>query len=157
MRGTLVLSRTARLAIPWDNPLCDPPLQPRPSFTRLCAIAVLLSGCAHKKRPVARVHRRAPSARSAPSDVAGTRSLSVETGKASWYGHPYHGRVAANGEIYDMEKLTAAHRTLPFDTWVQVVNLSNQKTVDVRITDRGPVRRRARSSTFPTPPPARSS
>jgi rare lipoprotein A len=62
----------------------------------------------------------------------------VETGKASWYGHPYHGRAAANGEIYDMEKLTAAHRTLPFDTWVRVVNLSNEKTVDVRITDRGP-------------------
>jgi len=64
--------------------------------------------------------------------------LFVETGKASWYGHPYHGRAAANGEIYDMEKLTAAHRTLPFDTWVRVVNLANAKTVDVRITDRGP-------------------
>jgi len=61
-----------------------------------------------------------------------------ETGLASWYGHPYHGRPAANGEIYDMEKLTAAHRTLPFGTWVRVVNLTNDKTVDVRITDRGP-------------------
>jgi rare lipoprotein A len=61
-----------------------------------------------------------------------------ETGLASWYGHPYHGRPAANGEIYDMEKLTAAHRTLPFGTWVRVVNLANGKTVDVRIIDRGP-------------------
>ncbi|HMD50129.1 MAG TPA: septal ring lytic transglycosylase RlpA family protein, partial [Bryobacteraceae bacterium] len=61
-----------------------------------------------------------------------------ETGIASWYGHPYHGRAAANGEIYDMEKLTAAHRTLPFGTWVHVTNLTNAKTVDVRITDRGP-------------------
>ena len=61
-----------------------------------------------------------------------------ETGLASWYGHPYHGRPAANGEIYDMEKLTAAHRTLPFGTWVRVVNLTNGKTVDVRIIDRGP-------------------
>jgi rare lipoprotein A len=61
-----------------------------------------------------------------------------ETGIASWYGHPYHGRPAANGEIYDMEKLTAAHRTLPFGTWVRVTNLSNNKTVEVRITDRGP-------------------
>src|SRR5689334_3200553 len=61
-----------------------------------------------------------------------------ETGIASWYGHPYHGRRAANGEIYDMEKLTAAHRTLPFDTWVRVKNLTNDKTIDVRITDRGP-------------------
>ena len=63
---------------------------------------------------------------------------SGETGVASWYGHPYHGRPAANGEIYDMEALTAAHRTLPFGTWVRVVNLSNDKTVDVRINDRGP-------------------
>lgn len=57
---------------------------------------------------------------------------------ASWYGYPYHGRKAANGEIYDMEKLTAAHRTLPFNTWVRVENLANRKTVDVRIIDRGP-------------------
>jgi rare lipoprotein A len=62
----------------------------------------------------------------------------TETGIASWYGHPYHGRRAANGEIYDMEKLTAAHRTLPFDTWVEVLNLTNDKAVEVRITDRGP-------------------
>jgi rare lipoprotein A len=66
------------------------------------------------------------------------RPGSTETGIASWYGHPYHGRRAANGEIYDMEKLTAAHRTLPFDTWVRVRNLSNDRTVDVRIQDRGP-------------------
>jgi rare lipoprotein A len=57
---------------------------------------------------------------------------------ASWYGHPYHGRAAANGEIYDMEKLTAAHRTLPFGTWVRVTNLANEKSVEVRIIDRGP-------------------
>lgn len=62
----------------------------------------------------------------------------TEVGIASWYGHPYHGRQAANGEIYDMEKLTAAHRTLPFGTWVAVENLSNRKKVTVRINDRGP-------------------
>jgi rare lipoprotein A len=62
----------------------------------------------------------------------------TEHGIASWYGYPYDGRRAAGGEIYDMEKLTAAHRTLPFGTWVRVVNLSNGETVDVRITDRGP-------------------
>lgn len=62
----------------------------------------------------------------------------TEAGIASWYGHPYHGRCAANGEIYDMEKLTAAHRTLAFGTIVRVRNLSNGKTVDVRINDRGP-------------------
>jgi rare lipoprotein A len=61
-----------------------------------------------------------------------------ESGVASWYGHPYHGRPAANGEIYDMEKMVAAHRTLPFDTWVRVYDLDNDKNVDVRIIDRGP-------------------
>ena len=63
---------------------------------------------------------------------------SSETGVASWYGVPYHGRRSASGEIYDMEKLTAAHRALPFQTWVEVTNLSNGKQVNVRITDRGP-------------------
>jgi rare lipoprotein A len=61
-----------------------------------------------------------------------------ETGVASWYGEPYHGRRAANGEIYDMEKMTAAHRTLPFSTWVRVKNLTNERFCEVRITDRGP-------------------
>lgn len=61
-----------------------------------------------------------------------------EKGIASWYGHPYHGRRAANGEVYDMEKMTAAHRTLPFGTWVRVDNLDNGRTTTVRITDRGP-------------------
>jgi len=67
-----------------------------------------------------------------------TRPGAVETGIASWYGYPYHGRRTASGEIYDMEKLTAAHRTLPFGTWVEVTNLDNRKRVRVRITDRGP-------------------
>ncbi len=62
----------------------------------------------------------------------------TEEGNASWYGIPFHGRRASNGEIYDMNKLTAAHRTLPFDTMVRVTNLSNNKSTVVRITDRGP-------------------
>lgn len=66
------------------------------------------------------------------------RAGDTENGVASWYGDPYHGRQAANGEIYDMDKLTAAHRTLPFETKVRVTNLSNDREVDVRITDRGP-------------------
>jgi rare lipoprotein A len=61
-----------------------------------------------------------------------------EEGLASWYGDPYHGRRAANGEVYDMEQMTAAHRTLPFETWVRVINSSNRKSTEVRITDRGP-------------------
>ena len=62
----------------------------------------------------------------------------TEEGNASWYGNPFHGRRSSNGEIYDMYKLTAAHRTLPFETMVRVTNLNNGKTTTVRITDRGP-------------------
>ncbi|MGH7278020.1 MAG: septal ring lytic transglycosylase RlpA family protein [Candidatus Rokuibacteriota bacterium] len=61
-----------------------------------------------------------------------------QTGRASWYGHPYHGRRTANGEIYDMHRLTAAHRTLPLGTRVRVTNLRNGRVVDVRVNDRGP-------------------
>ena len=92
--------------------------------------AVLLAGCGHQKHP-----RPTPPP---PAPPAAPKLGQTETGEASWYGHPYHGRRAANGEIYDMEKLTAAHRTLPFDTWLRVVNLDNSKTVEVRINDRGP-------------------
>lgn len=62
----------------------------------------------------------------------------TEEGNASWYGDPFNGRHAANGEIYDMNKLTAAHRTMPFETMVRVTNLNNGKSTTVRITDRGP-------------------
>tara|TARA_Y100000588_G_scaffold338852_1_gene381116 strand:- start:283 stop:966 length:684 start_codon:yes stop_codon:yes gene_type:complete len=59
-------------------------------------------------------------------------------GKASWYGQPYHGRKTANGETYDMYALTAAHRTLPFNSRVLVERTDTQDKVEVRINDRGP-------------------
>ena len=62
-------------------------------------------------------------------------------GQASWYGRPHHGRRTSSGEIYDMHKLTAAHRTLPLGTRVLVTNLDNGRTVEVRINDRGPFRK----------------
>ncbi len=65
-------------------------------------------------------------------------SLDERIGYASWYGHPYHGRRTSNGETYDMYKMTAAHRTLPFDTVVRVSRIDNGKEVTVRINDRGP-------------------
>jgi rare lipoprotein A len=99
------------------------------------ALLAALAGCGHKRttRRIP-VTSRAPRPAKLPDPPPGY----TETGVASWYGVPYHGRVAANGEIYDMEQLTAAHRTLSFNTWVRVENLTNRKTVDVRITDRGP-------------------
>jgi rare lipoprotein A len=102
----------------------------------LCALigvacALALAGCAKRtaRVPVAGVPR---------AHVPASTPKSGETGLASWYGHPYHGRQAADGEIYDMETLVAAHRTLAFGTWVRVTNLGNGKSVDVRIIDRGP-------------------
>lgn len=61
-----------------------------------------------------------------------------ETGYASWYGGKFQGRQTANGETFDTNKLTAAHKTLPFDTIVEVTNLENGKSVQVRVNDRGP-------------------
>ncbi len=92
----------------------------------VCALGALLAlaSCASKKN----------SRASVPRAVIGHS----ERGIASWYGNPYHGRRAANGEIYDMEKMTAAHRTMPFETWVRVQNLTNKKSCEVRIVDRGP-------------------
>lgn len=93
----------------------------------LIAILIALAGCGRKKR-----------ARIVPLPPTAVSVGMTETGIASWYGHPYHGRASASGEIYDMEQMTAAHRTLPFQTWVRVHDLQNGKTVDVRINDRGP-------------------
>jgi rare lipoprotein A len=59
-------------------------------------------------------------------------------GLASWYGGKFHGRLTANGERFDANQLTAAHKTLPFGTVVKVTNLENERTVTVRINDRGP-------------------
>lgn len=98
----------------------------RPVFP-VVLVVMALTGCAHKPRA-----QRVPAA---PSPI---RVGYSETGIASWYGHPYHGRRAADGEIYDMDRMTAAHRTLPFNTWIHVTNLSNQRTAEVRIIDRGP-------------------
>lgn len=60
------------------------------------------------------------------------------TGAASWYGAKYHGRQTASGERYDMEALTAAHRTLPFGTRIRVTNLGNGRRIVLRVNDRGP-------------------
>lgn len=73
-----------------------------------------------------------------PGKLHGAKPIYVETGLASWYGPPYHNRRGANGEIYNQNAMTAAHRTLPLNTMVRVTNVSNGKSAMVRITDRGP-------------------
>ncbi len=62
----------------------------------------------------------------------------IEYGVASWYGPDFHGKLTADGERYNQNALTAAHRTLPFNTYVKVINLNNGRNVVVRINDRGP-------------------
>ena len=106
------------------------------------AIAIALSPSCGRKHRVARSPYPAPHPQSTQAG-AKNHPLAVavgytETGVASWYGVPYHGRPAADGEIYDMEKLVAAHRLMPFNTWLRVTNVGNGKTVDVRVIDRGP-------------------
>ena len=66
-----------------------------------------------------------------------TRSPGL-TGGASWYGPTFHGKTTASGERYNMLGLTAAHRTLPFGTYVRVINMANDRSLVVRINDRGP-------------------
>ena len=109
----------------------------------LAAVAVLcfLSGCGHHRKTARHPAAPSPSAASSKRSRASSKSITVgytEKGTASWYGVPYHGRPAADGEIYNMETLVAAHRVLPFNTWLRVTNLRNLKTVDVRVIDRGP-------------------
>ena len=120
-----------------------------------CTIALLISaGCAGRK-PVAASSppplqptatppataeraRRATDTTDRPAGEQPGGSAYIEEGNASWYGAQFHGRRASNGEIYDMNKMTAAHRTMAFGTMVKVTNLTNGKTAVVRITDRGP-------------------
>ena len=104
---------------------------------------VVSTGCLHRHRP-------APAAQGVPPPVVvpsprqpGTPPVPAhivqgEEGIASWYGHPYHGRPTASGEIYNMYDMTAAHRTLPFGTRVRVHDLENDRDTEVRINDRGP-------------------
>jgi rare lipoprotein A len=73
-----------------------------------------------------------------PTIPADATPIATETGKASWYGPPYHNRRGSNGEVYNMHAMTAAHRTLPLGSIVRVTNLKTQQSALVRITDRGP-------------------
>ena len=103
------------------------------------AIAMLFcaTGCLHHHKPAApSAHGIPPPAATNPAPAAPI--VQGEEGIASWYGHPYHGRHSASGEIYNMYAMTAAHRTLPFGTQVRVHDLQNGRDVDVRINDRGP-------------------
>ncbi|GGK08189.1 hypothetical protein GCM10009304_37880 [Pseudomonas matsuisoli] len=93
-----------------------------PKFIALLFI-LLLAGCA-----------------SQPSGTIDPHGYKAD-GKASWYGSAHHGKRTASGERFDQNALTAAHRNLPFGTLVRVTNLSNDRSVVLRINDRGPFTR----------------
>jgi rare lipoprotein A len=97
----------------------------RPAAVLVLATATLLaSGCSLVTRPTP----------PPPFPEEGQ----VEMGIASWYGPGFHGRTTANGETFDQEAMTAAHKTLAFNTVVRVDNLDNGRSIRVRINDRGP-------------------
>jgi rare lipoprotein A len=94
---------------------------------------------------VPRVERIVQGAPNAPYEVRGENYEPessdlpfAETGVASWYGKPFHGRRTASGEVYDMHALTAAHKTMPLPSYARVRNPANGREVIVRVNDRGP-------------------
>jgi len=107
--------------------------------TSLAAFAltalVFLSGCAN--HAAMETGATAPGGNSQPTSTAkGDQAQLV--GEASWYGERYHGRTTASGQPFDMNAMTAAHKTLPFGTKVKVTNMANGQAVQVVINDRGP-------------------
>ncbi len=135
-RAVLVLASACSIGCAARRPVANqpPPAPTQPAATPGETSEKAKPGTAVSPAPnpnaTAAKHDKTPVA---PAPVGYT-----EEGNASWYGNPFHGRRASNGETYDMHKLTAAHRTLPFETMVRVTNLSNNKSTVVRITDRGP-------------------
>lgn len=132
-------------------------VSPRKALCLASAAIVLLAGCGKKQTrarisvppPVIETRSRLPEARTESRTTAerfpevidvnpNAKAIYTETGLASWYGPPYHGRKAATGEVFDMHQLTAAHKTFPLNSVVRVTNLKTGKKAILRINDRGP-------------------
>ncbi len=113
-------------------------------FTALSGALVLcLVGCTPRfterdEQRTERTQRAEPPSRNAPPRANTGKALLTIEGVASYYAGDFHGKKTSNGETYDMNALTAAHRTFPFGTKVRVTNLENNKSVIIRVNDRGP-------------------
>lgn len=109
-------------------------LSPRgAAFGAALAIALSVQACVWSV-PLA----TAPPA-TTPSDDPSVYAVGwTQTGIASWYGEPFHGRTTAAGGTYDMDEISAAHQTIPFGTWIRVDNLDNGRSIDLNVNDRGP-------------------
>lgn len=101
-------------------------------------LTALSTGCAARASYDAARIEAAPDPSRFEVDGAATDRLDAPRGKASWYGADYQGRPTASGEPFNMYAFTAAHKTLPFGTWVMVTRTDNQAWTIVRVTDRGP-------------------
>ncbi len=119
------------------------------SPARVCLLSIPLAwiavaGCSSSPRFAAREsssqrdENAAAETRKPELPAPGGRVLLTLEGVASYYADDFHGKLTSNGEIFDMDALTAAHRTFPFGTMLRVTNLTNNKTVVVRVNDRGP-------------------
>ena len=99
----------------------------------------------HVKDAVPRVEPKSRGGNKSPYTVLGKQYYVmpnaqgyVATGTASWYGRKFHGHKTSNGEVYDMYKMSAAHKSLPLPTYLKVTNVDNNRQVVVRVNDRGP-------------------
>jgi rare lipoprotein A len=102
----------------------------------LCAVPVIVSCAGKAPLPPAPVATAVTTTAQPPAQAHD--QIYRETGTASWYGGDLHGKPTASGETFDMNGVSASHRTLPLGTVIRVTNLGNYKTIDVRISDRGP-------------------
>lgn len=109
------------------------------SALRVLRVFVVQISCVAALASLGLITGCASSPKTVPTEPTKPRSEGwTEKGDASWYGEPYHGRRTASGEVYDMHEMTAAHRSLPFDTMVRVTRRDNGAEVEVRVNDRGP-------------------
>ena len=124
------------------------------SWALACGALLLITGCRHREQttyapppppitnqnsyPQTAEQPAAPEPNSGAEEAPAGRPIYSEVGMASWYGPPYDKRRGANGEIYDENAITAAHRTLPMGSLIRVTNLQTGQSATMRITDRGP-------------------
>jgi rare lipoprotein A len=119
------------------------PLASRRMAGRHILLGLALAGLAFDLVGCATARSGGPAPAQGPASSQSPAATHPDAGKriaglASWYGQQHHGRRTASGEPYDMNKLTAAHRTFPFGTRLRVTNTENGRSVVVRVNDRGP-------------------
>ncbi len=141
--------RLPSLPLPWPTtsppPAAEAPPPPAPPRAAAPAPAAPAAPRPHPPDAVPRVSAIPQGAPNLPYEIKGElyepESEDVpmtETGIASWYGRPFHGRRTATGEVYDMHAMTAAHKTMPLPSYAVVRNPRNKREVVVRVNDRGP-------------------